>query len=87
MRWTIFVGALALSLSQAAYATECPAGVPSCKILILTPDEEKILTAPTGILLTAAQARSLDLAQTVQYFLTKIQNAPAGEVKPVEKAK
>lgn len=69
-----------------AFAVECPAGVPSCKVLIITPDEEKILTMPNGILLTAAQARSLDLAQTVQYFLTKIQTAPQGEVKPVEKA-
>ena len=74
-----------LSLFPAiAVATECPSGVPSCKILILTPDEEKSLTAPQGILSTAAQARALDLGSTVQYFFLKIQNAPKGEVKKTE---
>ena len=39
----------------------CPPGTPSCKVLILTPQEEQILTAPNGILATAEQARFLDL--------------------------
>jgi hypothetical protein len=65
----------------AAHATDCPEGLKSCKVLILTPDEEKLLTAPNGILDTAAQARSLDLGKVVAFFYQKIATAPQGEVK------
>lgn len=54
----------------------CPV---ACKVIILTPEEEKVLTGQNGILDTAAAARALDLGQLVSYFRTKIANAPAGD--------
>lgn len=70
-----------LSTSQCAHADEfiCPKGVPSCRILILTPQEELALTQPNGILDTAQQARFLDLANTVKYFMDKIAKSPQGK--------
>lgn len=63
-----------------ALATDCPAGAPSCKILVLTPEEERVLVDPRGILDTAAQARQLDLFGLVAHFRQKISTAPAGTV-------
>lgn len=51
----------------------------ACKVIVLTADEEKVLTGQNGILDTAAAARALDLGQLVSYFRTKIANAPAGD--------
>lgn len=78
------LAALVLWSCQPAHAVECPAGAPSCKVLTLTPDEERVLTGPNGILDTAAQARQLDLANLVSYFRQKLSTAPAGEVKKAE---
>ena len=69
-----------LLTSVPAGATECPAGMPACKVLFLSPQEEQILTQPNGILPTAADARKLDYGGAVQYFIQKIKDAPAGEV-------
>ena len=66
----------------------CPAGK-ACKVLTLTPEEQDMLLRDKGILQTAVQARPLDLGAIVQYFVTKIEHAPAGKVveppKPPEK--
>jgi hypothetical protein len=59
----------------------CPDGVASCKVMTLTPEEEKFLTQPGGILDTAERGRLVDLAGPVRYFREKIANAPAGTVK------
>lgn len=59
----------------------CPDNKP-CKVVTIDDQEMKILAGQNGILQTAAQARSLDLGQFVIYFQNKLQNAPAGEVKP-----
>lgn len=67
---------------------QCPAAAKSCKVLILTPQEVNALVGDKMILQTAAQARSLDLGQVVNYFLTKLAAAPDGKVvapKPAEK--
>jgi hypothetical protein len=65
-----------------AYATDCPPDVKSCKVLVLTPDEEAALVNPRGVLDTAQAARNLDLANIVAYFRNKIATAPAGNVPP-----
>lgn len=60
----------------------CPTAEP-CKILTLSTQEERLLTAQNGILDTAAQGRALELGQFSVYLKTKIATAPAGEpVKP-----
>lgn len=69
-----------LLLINPALAESCPPGAPSCKVVVLTPDEEKVLLGERGIFDTAAQARQLDLANLVIYFRNKIQSAPAGTV-------
>jgi hypothetical protein len=61
----------------------CPTPGEACKVLILSPTEERILTGQNGILDTAAQARSLDLGQFAVYLKTKIASAPAGEVQKI----
>lgn len=74
-----------LCLVMNAMAVECPPEMKECKVLFLSADEQKVLTQPNGILATAAQARPLDLGSTVQYFFQKVNNAPEGEVKKVDK--
>lgn len=85
--WALFFACLVVTalVAFAAKATECPQGMPSCKVLILSPDEERALTGPNMILQTAEQGRYLDLGQVVKYFRDKLAAAPAGEVKPPEK--
>lgn len=63
-----------------AFAADCPAGAPSCKVLTLTPDEEAILIQPRGILDTAATGRQLDLGHVAAYFRSRIEKAPSGNV-------
>ncbi len=79
MKRTALTAALLL-LPPAADAVECPPPMPSCKILILSPQEEAILTQPNGILPTAAEARKVDFAGAVQYFLQRIKEAPNGDL-------
>jgi hypothetical protein len=62
----------------------CPTTEP-CKILTLTPQEEKLLIGQNGILDTAAQGRQIDLGGFAVYFKSKIATATAGETKPPEK--
>lgn len=61
---------------------QCPTAGETCKVLILSPTEERMLMGANGILDTAAQARSLDLGQFSVYLKTRIATAPAGDVKP-----
>ena len=72
-----------------ARAEDCPPNAKSCKVLTLTPEEQDMLIRDKGVLQTAVQARPLDLGAVVQYFVTKIEHAPAGKVveppKPPEK--
>jgi hypothetical protein len=91
-RVAILFGAAALGWTlgwivaiAAANAAECPTPDESCKVLILSPQEERILAGPNGILDTAAQARALDLGQFAVYLKQKIAAAPAGDVKEVPK--
>jgi len=58
----------------------CPANAKSCKVLTLTPEEQDMLLRDKGILQTALAARPLDLGAIVQYWVNKIETAPAGKV-------
>ena len=58
----------------------CPANAKSCKVLTLTPDEQDMLLRDKGVLQTAVQARPLDLGAIIQYWVNKIEAAPAGKV-------
>ena len=78
----ILIAVLAAALfSPSAFATDCPAGAKSCKVLTITPEEEEALTGSGRILDTALQGRFIDLNGAVKYFRDKITNAPAGVVK------
>jgi len=76
--WTAFC---IFAISYAS-ATECPVPGESCKVLVLSLQEERLLTGQNGVLDTAAQARALDLGQFSVYLKTRIAAAPAGEMKP-----
>lgn len=69
------------------HAETCPTPGEKCKILILSPQEENLLTGQNGILDTAAQGRQIDLGGFAVYFKSKIATAPAGEVKPADQPK
>jgi hypothetical protein len=66
---------------------QCPTAGETCKILVLTAQEERMLMGPNGILDTAAQARALDLGQFVVYLKTRIAGAPSGTVQPLPETK
>ncbi len=51
----------------------------TCKILVLSAQEERLLIGLNGILDTAAQGRQLDLGGFAVYFKQKIAQAPAGD--------
>lgn len=75
----------ALLLTTAAHAADplpvpCPTPGQTCKIIVLTPEEESILTGKNGVLDTAAQSRALDLGPFVVYVRQKIAQAPEGTV-------
>ena len=64
---------------------KCPNVGEPCKVLVLTPAEEKILTGQNAILDTAAQGRNIELGGAVVYLKNKIATAPDGEVIPAPK--
>jgi hypothetical protein len=70
--------AAAVAFASPALAVECPRDMPACKVLFLSPQEEQLLTAPQGVLLTASEGRKVDYAGFVQYFLQRIKEAPNG---------
>ena len=86
---TIFTLCIVWLFVPKARAEDCPPNAKSCKVITLTPEEQDMLIRDKGILQTAVQARPLDLGAIVQYFVTKIEHAPAGKVveppKPPEK--
>ena len=67
--------------AQEAPAYACPANAKSCKVITLTPEEQDMLMRDKGILQTAVQARPLDLGAIIQYWVNKIEQAPAGKVE------
>lgn len=70
----VLIGACSLSIAD----DTCPPGVPACKILVVTPQEEQTLTAPNGILDMAVWA-SRPLGDFANQWRDKLKNAPAGK--------
>ena len=75
------VAAITWLFTSHARAEDCPPNAKSCKVITLTPEEQDMLLRDKGILQTSVQARPLDLGAIVQYFVTKIEAAPAGKVQ------
>jgi len=90
--WRIVIGFSVMfwltcfALVHAAFAETCPTPGEPCKVITISPQEEKLLMGQNGVLDTAAQARALDLGQFAVYFKTRIAASPQGEVKPVPPA-
>lgn len=72
----------------AAIAHECPAGVPKCKVITVTPEEEQVLAAPGGIFEIAEKGAFITLSGPIRYWREKLEKAPAGDpAKPVPEKK
>lgn len=75
---------LAILFASRAHAQEasgtCPAGVPKCKILAVTPDEEKSLAGPNMIFDHAQWANRAGLSDLINAWRSKLANAPEGKV-------
>ena len=67
-----------------ALAEDCPPGAPSCKVVIMTPQEEQTLIAPNGIFDNAEWANRSGLAGIVAAWKQKLATSPAGTVKKPE---
>lgn len=81
MRLTLLIASMLVLYGCApARSAECPVGIPKCKVLILTPEEETALTQPNGILDTAEKGAYVQLGGVIRYFREKIEKAPPGEL-------
>ncbi len=72
------VAAFLLTAAGSAFATDCPAGTPSCKIITITPDEERALTE--GIFPAAEWANRAGLTDMIAAWKQKIRMSPNGVV-------
>lgn len=73
----------ALLASTAAFATECPPGAKSCRVVVITPEEAETLTGPNGIFPIAVWANRAGMTDLTEAWKKKIADSPAGEVKPI----
>lgn len=80
----LLIALLALGAATLASAQECPPGVPTCKIVVISPQEEQTLTAPNGILAVAEWGNRAGLADIVSAWRQKLATAPAGTVHKPE---
>jgi hypothetical protein len=78
--WILFC--IAAARADEMTKPQCPNPGETCKVILLTPQEERILTGQNGILDTAAQGRQIDLGGFAVYFKSKIATAPSGSVTP-----
>lgn len=63
-----------------AFGQDCPPGVAACKVLVLTPEEEAVLTQRNGLLDAAKWASPRDIGQIADHFRERIRTAPPGNV-------
>lgn len=73
--------AVFLLLVSPAFAVDCPSGAKQCKVLIVTPEEEQVLTQQNGIFEMAEWAFR-PLGQAAKYWREKLATAPAGNTLP-----
>ena len=74
-----------LAMNAASYASDatvCPAGAPSCKVVIITPQELPSLTGPGMIFDAAEFANRFQLSGLVAAWKLKLANSPDGVVMP-----
>jgi hypothetical protein len=95
MKYVLAVMVTGFALAMANYPSithaqtpsyPCPTGAVSCKIVVMTPDEEKTLTQAGGIFDQASWANRSGMDGLITAWKQKLATAPAGTVaKPEEK--
>ena len=75
---------LAMNAASRAEDVACPPGVPNCKVISVTSDEERVLVGPAGIFDSAEFANRMNLSGPIQYWRNKLAAAPEIKAKPVE---
>lgn len=89
MKLFILTGMLVIAASSPLHAdprTDCQTKDP-CRVITLTPDEEKALTGQNMIFDTAVAGRQIDMSGFVIYFRNKISTAPMGDVPALSGSK
>ena len=86
LAWTAFWCVLIGIANADELKIPCPTPGEPCRIVFLSPQEERLLTGQNGILDTAAQGRQIDLGGFAVYFKSKIAAAPAGEMQKAPEA-
>ncbi len=75
---------MALLLPIAAHAEDCPKGAPSCKVVVMTPEEIATMSQPGGIWDQAIWANRSGMTAIVEAWKKKIETSPNGTVKADE---
>ena len=75
---------LVMNAASRAEDVACPPGVPSCKVISVSPDEERVLVGPAGIFDSAEFANRMNLSGPIQYWRNKLAAAPEVKAKSVE---
>lgn len=60
---------------------ECPPQAASCKIVVITPEEENTLTAPNMLFDAAVYANRMNFSHLVEAWKQKLATSPPGTVK------
>lgn len=64
---------------------ECPPGAPSCKVVIMTPQEEQTLTGQNGVFDQAVWASRSTMQTLVDAWKQKLAQSPNGTKAPEPK--
>lgn len=73
-------GLFFLAMNALARAEDCPAGAPSCKVVIMTPQEIQSLEGAGLIFDSAEWANRANLAAAISAWKQKIASSPDGKV-------
>ncbi len=71
-------------LTTAIMAEDCPKGAPSCKVVVMTPEEIQTLTGPGQIYDQATWANRSGMTAVVEAWKKKIETSPNGTVSQRE---
>ena len=72
--------AIVLVMSALARAEDCPPGVASCKVVVITPQELQTLEGPNAIFDAAEFANKMGLSGLITQWKAKIAASPDGKV-------
>ena len=72
--------AIVLVMSALARAEDCPPGVASCKVVVITPQELQTLEGPNAIFDAAEFANKMGLSGLIAQWKQKIAASPDGKV-------